>query len=195
MRRAVAAVIVCFSLAVGAQPALAHGGGGADNIVQVNNQSDGQLKSRARAALAHDPGPTVANQNLALARSSCVDCRTVAVAVQVVLIEGSVTDFRPLNAAVAYNEECVRCQTFAFARQEILSPGRPVELSDEAEGRIDAIQARMRALAASDEPFAQLAADLDGLTDQLVAVVEAEVARAGTSARHESKREVEEKER
>ncbi len=91
-------------------------------------------------------------------------------------------DFRPENAAVALNENCLRCQTFAYARQTVLNPGRPVKIGDAAQAKINAIDKRMRQLAASSEPFDKLAAGLDGLTLDLVGVIQGEVRRAGTTA-------------
>lgn len=187
----VLAVIATVSLVV-PQPAQAfeESGGNANNIVALRNLTSGSSKSKARTALAHNPGPSVTNGNGAFARASCTDCRTVAVAVQVVLTEGPVNDFRPENAAVALNENCVRCRTFAYARQEVLTPGRAVRIGDSAEARIEGIDQRMRELASSNEPFPQLAADLDGLVQELVAVVQGEVQRAGTSATKDGHREV-----
>jgi putative peptide zinc metalloprotease protein len=177
---------------VGAIPAHAfeESSGNVDNVVDVVNRNNGSLATKARTALAHNGGPSVTNGNGALARASCTDCRTVAVAVQVVLTEGPVNDFRPQNAAVALNENCIRCQTFAYARQEVLNPGRPVRIGDSAQAKIDGIDRRMSQLAASTEPFDRLAADLDSLTVEMVGVVQGEVQRAGTTAVDQKHREV-----
>ena len=52
------------------------------------------------------------------------DCRTVAVAFQVVLLVGSVDVVVPQNVAVAVNYACVRCVTQALATQLVVSlPG------------------------------------------------------------------------
>lgn len=197
MRRLVTiALTVIASVTFTAHPVFAddNEGGGANNVVQVNNHSDGKLKTKTRADVAHDGGPTVANENLALARASCVDCRTVAVAVQVVLMEATVSDFRPANAAVAVNDNCVRCQTFAFARQELLTADRPVRISDEGAEQVATIEGQIRQVADSSEAFDQMAADLDSLTDQLVTVLQREIDRAGSASRHDSKRQVDERE-
>ncbi len=165
---------------------------GANNIVSVQNVKTGSLLANAKTSLAHDAGPTVANDNEAYAHASCTDCRTVAVAVQVVLVEGATTDFRPTNVALALNENCLRCATFAFARQEVLTPGRHVEIGKTAESQIESIQSQIRGVAVSSEPFDQMTADLDSLTEQLVGVVQGEVQRAGTTAEDNDHREVDE---
>jgi len=191
-RVAVLVSIVATISMAGAPRAFAGDAGGANNVVSVQNQRTGAVLARSRTAVAHDPGPTVSNDNQAYAHASCTDCRTVAVAVQVVLVEGPTSDFRPTNAAVALNESCLRCATFAFARQEVLSPGRHVEIGDDAKHQIEAIQSRIRSVTASSEAFDQMTVDLDGLTQQLVGVVQAEVQRAGTTAETTDHREVDE---
>ncbi len=160
--------------------------------VSAQNQKSGALVARAKTSVAHDPGPTVTNVNQAYAHATCTDCRTVAVAVQVVLVEGPTTDFRPTNVALALNENCLRCATFAFARQEVLSPGRHIEISDSAKGAIKQIQAQISRVASSSETFDLMTSDLDNLTQQLVAVVQGEVGRTGTTAQDDGHRQVDE---
>ena len=150
------AVSVAPSLIAG-QPAMAQDTRGEnDNVVVVRNHQPGAFRWRARSAIAHDPGPSATNQNVAYAYASCTDCRTVAVAVQVVVLEGPVTDFRPANAAVAVNDSCLRCQTYAYGHQVVLSAGRMVELSADAEQRVDQLDHQMDQVAASSEGFDQM---------------------------------------
>ncbi len=195
MHRRIAVVISIIATVTMAGPPRAVAGetsGGANNIVSVQNVTTGSLLAKARTSLVHDAGPTVANDNEAYAHASCTDCRTVAVAVQVVLVEGATTDFRPTNVALALNENCLRCATFAFARQEVLNPGRHVEIGETAEHQIETIEAQIQGVAVSPEPFDQMTAHLDSLTQQLVAVVQGEVQRAGTTAENNDHREVDE---
>lgn len=195
LRSAGLVAVVTTVLALGAPAARADdgGGGGSNNIVKVVNRDDGDTRVRARTAVPEVGGPTVDSTNFASAYASCTDCRTVAVAVQVVVVEGEVTDFQPANAAVAVNEGCVRCQTFAYARQEVLSPGTPVRIGRDAAYAIRNLQYRIQSVAQSDEDFAQMTADLDGLTEQLVSVVQGEIDRAGTTATHHQDRRVDER--
>ena len=198
MRKRIAAflaIVATTSLAVPSQAlAFEESNGNANNVVVVQNRQGGAFKNKARSLLVHNGGPSVANGNAAVARASCTDCRTVAVAVQVVVLEGPVSDFRPENAAVALNETCVRCQTFAYARQEVLDPGRPVRIGDGAQERVSQIEGQIRDLASSTEPFVQLTADLDNLTVQLVDVVRGEVNRAGATAKVDERRQVDRRE-
>ncbi len=189
-RPIVGLLTVLVAISCSGPPAFADDGGDGNNTAIVENYKDGAFRSRARVDLEHERGPTVDNENVAIAYSECTDCRTVAVAVQAIIIEGDVNDFRPGNAAAAANVNCLRCQTFAFARQEVLLADRKVPLSDDAEARYDSIQQQIRDVSRSDASFDDLTVQLDSLVDELVAVLQAEVDRAGTHADKETKRDV-----
>lgn len=163
-----------------------------DNVVSVENYRDDSLRVRSRTSVAHARGDTVANQNVASAYASCTDCRTVAAAVQVVIVEGRPSDFRPLNLAVALNENCLRCQTFAYSRQVVLSPSTRVSFSDDAEDAIEEINEQIKEVARSQRSFAKMTADLDHLTEQLASVVRGEIQRAGTTVDEDDRRQVDE---
>ena len=96
-------------------PALV-GEAGAKNIVQVSNNQDRTLRAAGRVQLNQVPAPKVGPVNIADATSSCVDCQTLAVALQINLI-GRPAVFTPQNAAVAVNGGCLRCHTVAVAYQ------------------------------------------------------------------------------
>ncbi|MCA1845143.1 MAG: hypothetical protein LC792_18510 [Actinobacteria bacterium] len=177
-RHRLSAFVAIVAAVVLASPPLA-GAEAQHNHVTVVNATDGRVAATGRAVLTHDHGPTVGDENTALARASCTDCRTVAVAVQVVAVEGDVTEFRPLNAAVAVNEECVRCQTYAYARQEVLAVDGDFSLSDSGRDEVQRLEDQIDRLAGSDEPFLEMGADLDRLVVQLREVVRGEIEKAG----------------
>lgn len=170
---------VVVGLPAGAQDTRA----ASDNVVVVKNHDTGQFRWKARSAIAHDPGPSVTNQNVAYAYASCADCRTVAVAVQVVIVEGPVNDFRPANAAVAVNDHCVRCQTFAYGHQVVLSADGHADLSPSTEQRIDDLDRQIDQVAGSSEAFGQMTSDLDQLTAQMVAAVKDDINGNGNGAK------------
>ena len=157
--------------------------GGADNVVQVVSTTDGGLASRAHLQVAHDPADTVANQNIAVATgSNCTGCRTVAVAMQVVMVEGQPSTFVPANAAVATNANCMSCQTYAFAYQYVLQPGRMVHLSASAQQELASLRARATAVASSNESVGEIQTDLDTLWSEFVGVVDTEMQANGAPA-------------
>lgn len=192
-----AALALVMAIAGLGAPVAAHADtrrGGADNVVMVNNSNDGALAARSRAVVSHDPGPTVGNQNYAQAYAhDCTGCRTVAAAVQVVLVEGATTNFTPANAAVAVNEKCYFCQTFAYANQYVFSPRRPVRLSDDAREQISEINGQIAEVVRSQESFPEMSAQLDSLSGRLQDIVRAEIARAGTSAEEKPFRDVQQR--
>jgi hypothetical protein len=174
-----AAVTILLTLA-GQPPAASAAAGGADNIVVVTNTVDGSAASRTALQVAHDPAETVANQNLATARSTdCTACRTVSVAMQVVVVEGFPHDFEPANAAVASNGGCTSCQTYAFAFQYVVQPGRMVYLSGDAQQRIAALRAQVDAVAGSDLSYLDMGVQLRDLFTQFSSVVSQELQAAG----------------
>jgi hypothetical protein len=150
------------------------GGGGGKNEVRAVNRRDGQLDVQGNIQLKRIPGPTAQPVNLAYVYSSCIDCTTIAVALQINLISRDARWITPQNAAVALNERCSRCRTFAVALQytyQVDAPQTtPQEVAElmremdrelqaiatakgitiqEAAARLDAVIGRFRALATS----------------------------------------------
>lgn len=155
---------------------------GANNVVQVTNRVDGGLAATARAQVAYAPADTVGHENVATATSSCVGCRTVAVAVQVVIVESYPSEYVPHNAAAAVNMGCSSCETFAYARQIVVQPAVKVHLDPAAHQQIQGIQWDMNAVASSDLGLFDMKAELDVLADQLEGVVRANMERVGVGA-------------
>jgi putative peptide zinc metalloprotease protein len=191
MRRMLLALASLVALTIGmAAPAGAWDDGG-NNIVKVENRLDQSVRTKARGAVVEDSGTTVDNTNIAYSYASCVDCRTVTAAIQVVVVENpNVTDYEPGNAAVAWNDSCTRCQTFAYARQVVLTPYREIELGDDAERQIHDIQGSIRDEVSSGDAFDVMSSRLDALTDQLVAVVRGAIDGSGSAAPEQERRDV-----
>jgi hypothetical protein len=105
-------------------PAAATAGGdqghGDDNAAVAINTEDGSSRFRFAFALDRERDDVVDNQNGALAYSSCESCRTTAIAVQIVLVVGSPSTVTPTNAALALNENCTACESFATAFQFVV---------------------------------------------------------------------------
>lgn len=174
IRRFPTAIAATVAITVGllASSSLAGAEGGGNNIVIVNNTVDAATAARSQLAVSYDPGDTVANKNIASATSrDCSYCRTVAVAMQVVIVEGQPTDFEPANAAAASNGNCFSCQTYAFAFQYVVQPGRIVYLGGAAQRQIQGIRARVDAVTASSLSYDDMKAQLEPLFAELVRVV------------------------
>lgn len=161
------------------------GGGTVNNEVVVLNTTDGRFAQRSGFGIAKVTGDTAENQNAAAATSSCTDCRTVAVAVQIVLVQRTdAANISPRNFAIAINNNCLRCETFAAAYQYIVTTQGIVRFTPEGQRRLSELQNQIRAIAATDGmPFPELEAQIDALVEQMWAVVDEETRLVGGSGR------------
>lgn len=188
MRRlhiSVLALLTALTVTIGAQPAAGgDGGAGANNLVLVSTDSDAPVKARSRVQVAGAPADTVSHQNVALARSTdCTGCRTVAVAMQVVVVEGYPQEFRPVNAAVAANGGCTGCDTYAFAYQYAVQPGVPVHLRPGAQQRLAQLRDQVDAVAGSGLGWDDMRVQLRALFSQVVQLVDEEMQAVGAHGR------------
>lgn len=184
MRRIPLIAVTAFTFLVtfGAQTAYADGG--ANNVVIAQNTVDNSSVAHDRLQVAYDASGKVGNDNIASSQSSnCLGCRTIAVAMQVVLVETpSVSEFDPGNVAGAANGGCDTCATYAFAYQDIVQPGEIVYLSGDAQQHLQALRARMDAVANNTSlSFLDMKAQLDDLFSQVVATVSQDMQAAGHS--------------
>jgi putative peptide zinc metalloprotease protein len=118
-------------------------GGGGKNIVQVSNKQDGRLLVDGRVQLNTIPAPRVAPVNIASAFSSCTDCQTVALALQVDLYQSGATFFTPQDAAVAVNYACTRCVTIAIAKQWVIPVDDPTNPPQDVRAMVTAMNGEL----------------------------------------------------
>lgn len=178
MRRLFVFLSIAALLALVAAPAFADGGG-AKNVVLALNYSDDFEVARSGLLVSSVGADNIGSENLASATSSCVGCRTVAAAMQVVLITSNASVIAPTNAAVAFNGGCDSCETFAFAYQYVITTGGPVYLTAAGQLEVQRIRAEVAAVAASDLALPDLAARLDALYEELKATINAELVHPG----------------
>jgi hypothetical protein len=141
--RRVAAVpmLVVAILWTGPTPASAT----ADNVAVAINTKDDTFRWRQAFKITRVTGDVVDQSNVAAASASCERCRTVAVAVQVVLITGDPSTVTPFNDAVAINQNCSLCATYAGAFQWVITTGGPVHFTEAGSARIDQLREELRA--------------------------------------------------
>lgn len=165
----------------------ANGGGGAvNNEVVVRNTTDGRTAHREGSGIARVTGGDVLNTNSAAAVGACTDCRTVAIATQIVLVMGDSQTIAPRNQAVAINSGCLRCETYALAYQYVVSTDGIVRFTGAGMQRLADLQSQIRALGASDLPYLELEAQVDALVEQMWAVVDEEIVAVGGRPQGES---------
>lgn len=192
MKRRLAIAILVFAGfgAAFVQPAVADDGGGPNNIVQVRNHDDGATRIKSKVKVSEDPNDDVEDGNAAIAYASCTDCRTIAAAIQVVIVESpNVTTYQPQNGAVAVNENCTRCATFAFARQIVLTPYHHVELSGDTRRQIHDAGEEAERIVESNADFPTMSAQLKDLATRLAATVQADIDQQSTHAPSRDDRE------
>ena len=101
--------------------------GDGDNQALAVNTEDGSVAYDVSFSLVWADGDDdVLNRNEAYAAASCRDCRTVAVAFQVVLMVGSVDVVVPQNLSTAVNYACLECVTYALATQLVVTVPGPL---------------------------------------------------------------------
>ncbi len=177
-------ILLALGLAL-AQPALAHaqdddeGIRPEDNLALAINTRDGSSLFRFAFEIRRVAGEVVDNQNVAVAYSSCTGCRTLAIAIQIVIVTGSPSIVTPVNAAVAVNENCTLCETFASAYQFVIGGSGPLRLTGEGQSRIRAIANEVRRLGRSDLPIEEIQARLDELMAELKHVLQTQLVPAG----------------
>jgi hypothetical protein len=151
-----------------------------DNTVVADNSNPSGQLARSNVKVVTDADGKVDSQNFAYSRShDCTGCRTLAAAVEVVLIPNSPSQFAPVNAAVALNERCSFCQTFAAAYQYVVQTGGPTALGATARNQIASISSKISRSVASGKSFPEIDSELDQLTAQLWTVVNNDITAQG----------------
>jgi putative peptide zinc metalloprotease protein len=159
--------------------------GGGDNLAVAINTKDGTtLAETAFLITMAAADAAVDENNAAIAYSSCKACRTIAAAIQVVLVPSDTTGLiAPKNLAVAVNDNCVKCETLALAAQYVVGVSGPVEFTKEGNEQIKEIQKGLKELGKDADQLSleEIKARFKELTTQLEGVLTTELVPAGTS--------------
>jgi hypothetical protein len=100
------------------------------NTAWAYNTTDNSSLFEFAFAIRHVLGDVVDQQNVAVAWSKCHSCQTTAIAIEIVLVQGPhPSTVTPQNIAVAVNESCTLCDTFASAYQFVVGIDAPVRLT------------------------------------------------------------------
>ncbi len=155
-----------------------------DNTTVATNTTDGKSVFKLSFKVKEVTGDVDAT-NTALAYSSCTDCRTVAIAIQVVLVSGDVGDVTAVNDAEAINIGCTECETLARAIQFVFGDGQELEFTKEGKAKLHDLKKRFQDLKNRDDvPFAVLVAEVNAIAKEVAAVVvtETELAKKAEPA-------------
>jgi putative peptide zinc metalloprotease protein len=164
-----------------------------DNAAIAINTEDDSSIFKFAFEIRRVAGDVVDNQNAAVAFNQCERCRSVAVAIQIVLVVGSPSTVTPGNVAVAVNYECTLCEALAMAYQFVVGVPEDFHFSGEAMSEMKRIRNEIRRLRKLDLPIPELKARIDALADRLRVVLKEDIKRH--EERKKKKRDDEERHR
>jgi hypothetical protein len=180
--RTLAALTAALALATGgflaAGAEAEDSGTGPDQVVWAKTTGTSTSDLLSGVQVGSYKGDNLQSANVARADSTdCTDCRTVAVAVQAVLLKGSPHTAEPKNVAIAINENCVGCTTYAFAYQYVVATDDRVVLTYRGRVRVATLREQIDAAAHSDLSPDDLNARLRELAAEFRAAIDADLAR------------------
>ena len=161
------AALFTFALATGS-PAAAYAG---DNAAISVNTKDGTTVFKVAFAIRHVMGDVVDETNGAVAYASCTDCAAVAIAFEIVLVEGNPSTVTPTNVAIAINENCDTCVAVAEAYQFVLGTGGLVHFDSDGNKILADIRKELHSLKKEDLTIDQLQAELDSIAARIADVL------------------------
>src|SRR2546429_2816290 len=137
--------------------------GGGNSVVKVINHADSHFRMDGKVKLNQIPGPNAGPKNEAFAYSSCTDCQTMAVALEINLISTRARNIQPLNEAVAVNYLCTRCVTYARAIQYDIQVDDPQQVRSDVRELMRQMDAAIHHIKTSHETFLQALAEVNGV--------------------------------
>jgi putative peptide zinc metalloprotease protein len=180
MKQRILVLLATALLAAGfsaARPAFAHAG---DNAAIAVNTKDGTTVFKVAFAIRHVMSDVVDETNAAVAYNSCNDCAAVAIAFEIVLVEGNPSVVTPQNISIAFNESCTNCVAVAEAYQFVLGGDTgPVHFDDEGNRILAAIRRELHSLRKEDLTLDELQARLDSMSAQIADVLANHLVPAG----------------
>jgi putative peptide zinc metalloprotease protein len=163
-------LVALFTLGLSAgAPSGAFAGG--DNAAIAVNTKDGTTVFKVAFAIRHVMGDVVDQSNAAVAYNSCTDCASVAIAFEIVLVEGSPSTVTPTNLAISFNENCEACVAVAEAYQFVLGTGGLVHFDAEGNRILSEIRRELHSLRKEDLTIEQLQAVLDSIQAKIAEVL------------------------
>lgn len=150
-----------------------------ENDATAVNKKDGKSVFRLAFQVKQINDSDIDAENSATAFASCEDCRTVAAAIQVVLVTGDPDSLEAENDALAINYQCSECETLAAAYQFVIAGGEELEFSKEGKRRLRELRKEFQALKQRDDlTTQQLATEIARIAGEVAKVVDTELVTA-----------------
>ncbi len=146
-------------------------GSNPDNVVVQQNTKDGSSIFKLGFKVIRVLGETVDSGNAAAAVASCEACRTIAVAISVVLVMNDPTVVEPENLALAMNVDCLVCETMALAFQLVLTTDGMVRIDHDGSKAIKDLLDQIEEVGSSDLPLDEIDAQVTALVQELFQTV------------------------
>lgn len=150
-----------------------------DNTAVAINTKDGTDIFRFAFNVTRVANDVVDQGNAAVAYASCESCTTVALAIQIVLVMSDPSVVTPTNLAIAINDQCTLCETFAGAYQFVLGTSGPVHFTADGNQALADLRNSLRDLLQSEPTIEDLVAALEPLMSNLDTILTEELVPAG----------------
>jgi putative peptide zinc metalloprotease protein len=181
MKQHVIPILIAVLLLAGGVSAARPATAAADNAAIAVNTKDGTTVFKVAFAIRHVMSDVVDETNAAVAYNSCTDCASVAIAFEIVLIEGDASTITPTNIAIAFNENCTTCIAVAEAYQFVLGNGGLVHFDSAGNKMLADIRQELRSLKKRDLTVAELQATLDDISARIADVLANHLVAVGPS--------------
>lgn len=153
---------------------------GGDNLALAINTKDDSSVVKFAFQVRRVMNGVVDQTNAAVAFASCENCRTVAVAIQIVMVMNDPDVVSPTNLALAYNYECTTCETLASAYQFVFSTDGLAKFTTDGWRALVDIRNQVQELLKDESlDIVTLQAELDVLMDQVAVIVDEELEPIG----------------
>jgi putative peptide zinc metalloprotease protein len=174
-------ILIAALLGLGLSAATPGAAFAGDNAAISVNTKDGTTVFKVAFAIRHVMQNVVDDANGAVAYASCTDCAAVAVAFEIVLVEGNPDVVTPTNVAIAINENCELCVAVAEAYQFVLGGGGVGPMHFDAEGNriLAEIRRELHSMRKEDLTLEQLQAKLDDIAARIGDVLANHLVQSG----------------
>ena len=187
MKTRLLTILIAALLGVGLSAATPGTAAAGDNAAIAVNTKDGTTVFKVAFAIRHVMQNVVDDTNRAVAYASCTDCAAVAIAFEIVLIEGDPDVVTPTNIAIAINENCELCVAVAEAYQFVLGTGGgPVHFDAEGNRILSEIRRELHSLRKEDMTIEQLQARLDNIAARIGDVLANHLVSSGKAKKDET---------
>ena len=173
LRRAVIAALTALVLLLGVP--ISPAGAQADTTAVAINTHDGGSVFRLAFSVRRVMDETVDQGNAAVAYASCADCQTVAISFQIVLVMSDPDVVTPENLALAINNDCTSCVTYANATQLVLGTDGVVRLTADGQRRLTEVRRQLLALRPEELTPTELDAAVEKARNEVASIFSTEL--------------------